>query len=115
MSRNRTGSGKTTGKGRPTPPRPTRGPKGRPTPSRTSSVRSTPSARKGNVYRQRRHAPLPTALKIALALAWLAALAVTISLVEPWTGRIGVMIVVTMVLTLFVVLVFNPSRRRSRR
>jgi hypothetical protein len=78
-------------------------------------VRSTPSARKGNVYRQRRHAPLPTLLKVGLALVWLAALALTVQQVEPWTGRIGVMIVVTMVLVLFVVLVFNPSRRGSRR
>ena len=112
MSRNhRTGQ---SGKGRPTPPRSTRGPKGRPTPSRSSSVR-TSSARKGPVYRQRRYPPLPLALKAVLAVVWLAALAAVIALVGPWTARIGFMIVVTMVLVLFVVLVFNPSRRRSRR
>ena len=106
-------SGKQGGKGRPTPPRAGRGPKGRPTPSRSSTVR-TAGARKGPVYRQRRHAPLPVALKAVLAVVWLAALAATIAVVDPWTGRIGVMIVVTMALALFVVLVFNPSRRRSR-
>jgi hypothetical protein len=111
VSRNhRTGQ---SGKGRPTPPRPNRGPKGRSTPSRSST--SVRGARKGPVYRQRRYPALPTALKLALALVWLAALAATIRLVEPWTGRVGVMIVVTMVLVLFVVLVFNPSRRSGRR
>ena len=98
------------GKGRPTPPQSGRGPKGRPTATRSTSRRSTT----GPVYRQRRHAPLPVALKVGLVVAWLAALAATISVVGPWTGRIGVMIVVTMALALFVVLVFNPSRRRAR-
>ena len=108
MSRNhRTGQA---GKGRPTPPRSSRGPKGRPTATRSTASRSTT----GPVYRQRRHPPLPVALKVLLALGWLGALAATIALVEPWTGRIGVMIVVTMTLTLFVVLVYNPSRRTRR-
>jgi hypothetical protein len=98
------------GKGRPTPPRASKGPKGRPTATRSTGRRSTT----GPVYRQRRHAPLPVALKVALAVVWLSVLAVTITTVDPWTGRIGVMIVATMVLVLFVVLVFNPSRRRSR-
>jgi peptidoglycan/LPS O-acetylase OafA/YrhL len=98
------------GKGRPTPPRASKGPKGRPTATRSTARRSTT----GPVYRHRRHAPLPMTLKIALGVVWLAALALAIALVDPWTGRIGVMIVVTMVLVLFVVLVFNPSRRRSR-
>jgi hypothetical protein len=99
------------GKGRPTPPRSGKGPKGRPTATRsTGRPRAT-----GPVYRQRRHAPLPVALKVGLVVVWLAALAAAIALVEPWTGRIGVMIVTTMVLVLFVILVFNPSRRRARR
>jgi hypothetical protein len=106
VSRNhRTGQA---GKGRPTPPRSSS--KGRATATRSTSSRSTT----GPVYRQRRHPPLPTALKVTIAMIWLAALAATLSLVEPWTGRIGVMIVVTMTLTLFVVLVFNPSRRTRR-
>jgi uncharacterized protein (DUF58 family) len=67
------------------------------------------------VYRQRRQAPLPVALKVGLVVVWLASLAGTLALVDPWTGRIGVMIVVTFVLVLFVVLVFNPARRQSRR
>lgn len=98
------------GKGRATPPRAGKGPKGRPTATRSTPRRST----SGPVYRQRRHAPLPLALKVGLAVVWLAALALAILTVDPWTGRVGVMIVVTMVLVLFVVLVFNPSRRRSR-
>ena len=99
-----------TGKGRPTPSRSGKGPKGRPTATRSTARRSTT----GPVYRQRRHAPLPLPLKLGLVVAWLAALAATISVVDPWTGRIGVMIVVTMVLVLFVVLAFNPARRRAR-
>ena len=98
------------GKGRPTPSRSGKGPKGRPTATRSTARRSTT----GPVYRQRRHAPLPVALKVGLAVAWLAALAATIAVVDPWTGRIGVMIVVTMILVLFVVLAFNPARRRAR-
>jgi hypothetical protein len=100
-----------TGKGRPTPKRSTRGPQGRPTATRSTGRRSTT----GPVYRQRRHPPLPLALKVAMAVAWLAALVATVLTVDPWTGRIGVMIVVTMVLVLFVVLVFNPSRRKAHR
>jgi Flp pilus assembly protein TadB len=98
------------GKGRPTPSRSGKGPKGRPTATRSTGRRSTT----GPVYRQRRHAPLPVPLKAGLVLAWLVALAATIALVGPWTARIGFMIVVTMVLVIFVVLVFNPSRRRAR-
>ena len=98
------------GKGRPTPSRSGKGSQGRPTATRSTGRRSTT----GPVYRQRRHAPLPLPLKVGMVVAWLAALAATIALVEPWTGRIGVMIVVTMVLVLFVVLAFNPSRRRAR-
>jgi len=98
------------GKGRPTPPRSGKG-QGRATATRSTDRRSTT----GPVYRQRRHPPLPLPLKVGLVLAWLAALVATIEVVGPWTGRIGVMIVVTMVLVLFVVLAFNPSRRRARR
>ena len=99
------------GKGRPTPPRASKGPKGRPTATRSTGSRSTT----GPVYRQRRHAPLPLGLKVGLVAVWLAALAAVVTLVDRGTARVGFMIVVTMVLVLFVVLVFNPSRRRSRR
>ena len=98
------------GKGRPTPPQSGRGPKGRPTATRSTARRSST----GPVYRQRRHAPLPVALKIGLVLVGLAALVAVIRLVDRGTAQVGFMIVVTMVLTLFVVLVFNPSRRRAR-
>jgi hypothetical protein len=99
------------GKGRPTPPRPSKGT------SRATATRSSGRARAaGPVYRSRRTAPLPAALKIGLVLVWLAALAAVLSLIDPWTARIGAMIVVTFVLVLFVVLVFNPARRgQSRR
>jgi len=98
-----------TGKGRPTPKQSSRG-TDRASATHSTSRRSTT----GPVYRQRRHPPLPLALKAGLVVVWLAALAATIALVEPWTGRIGVMIVATFVLVLFVVLVFNPARRKKR-
>jgi hypothetical protein len=98
------------GKGRPTPPRSTRGPKSRPTPTR-----STRGPAKGPVYRQRRYPPLPLAWKLFLALSWLGALALTLWLVEPNPARVGVMIAVTFALPLLVVLVRDPSRRSGRR
>jgi hypothetical protein len=98
------------GKGRPTPPRKAAGAKSRPTPTR-----STRSSAKGPVYKQRRYPPLPLAWKLALGAAWLAALGLTLWLVEPWPGRIGVMIAVTFALPLVVVLGRDPSRRSGRR
>jgi hypothetical protein len=98
------------GKGRPTPPRKAGGVKGRPTPTRSAR-----SSAKGPVYKQRRYPPLPLPWKLALALAWLGALALTLWLVDPWPGRVGVMIAVTFALPLVVVLVRDPSRRSGRR
>jgi hypothetical protein len=98
------------GKGRPTPRRTSSGAKSRPTPTR-----STRSSAKGPVYRQRRYPPLPLAWKLFLGAAWLGALALTIWLVEPNAGRVGLMIAVTFLLPLIVVLVRDPSRRAGRR
>ena len=97
------------GKGRPTPKQSRRGSE-RASATHSTSRRSTT----GPVYRSRRHAPLPVAIKAGLVVVWIVALAATIALVDPWTGRIGVMIMVTMALVLLVVLVFNPARRKKR-
>ena len=105
MSRkHRTGQ---SGKGRPTPRRTSAATKSRPTPTR-----STRGPVKGPVYRQRRYPPLPLKWKLLLAVAWLAALAATVSVVEPNPARIGIMIGVTFALVLAVVLFRDPSRRR---
>ena len=105
VSSNRTGpSGK---KGRPTPKRGTSSTRSRPTPTR-----STRTAVKGPVYRQRKNPPLPLPVKVLVAALWLAALAATIALVEPWPARIGLMIGATFALVLVVVLALDPSRRR---
>jgi hypothetical protein len=94
------------GKGRPTPRRTGGGQKSRPTPTR-----STRSTAKGPVYRQRRFEPLPLRWKLVLALIWFGALALTLWLVEPNPGRVGVMLAVTFTLPLAVVLIRDPSRR----
>ena len=63
------------------------------------------------VYRQRRFPPLPWRLKLALALGWLAVAAVVIFLVPTWMGRLGFLVVATMMLPLIVVIVRDPTRR----
>ena len=62
-------------------------------------------------YRMRRFPPLPWRLKAALALGWLAAVALILWLTPTWPGRIGLVVVATMLLPLIVVLVRDPSRR----
>jgi hypothetical protein len=42
---------------------------------------------------------------------WLVAAALTFWLVDSWTGRIGFLVVATMLLPLIVVLVRDPTRR----
>jgi peptidoglycan/LPS O-acetylase OafA/YrhL len=59
----------------------------------------------------RRFPPLPWRLKAALALGWLAAVALVLLLVPTWPGRLGLVVVATAVLPLIVVLVRDPSRR----
>ena len=59
----------------------------------------------------RRFPPLPWRLKAALALGWLAAVALILSLAPTWPGRLGLIVVATGALPLIVVLVRDPSRR----
>ena len=84
---------------------------GRPQTGRRSPKGRRPAAGKQTVYRQRRFPPLPVWLKAVLAVGWLGAAALTFWLVDTWTGRIGVLVVATMLLPLIVVLVRDPTRR----
>ncbi len=63
------------------------------------------------VYRQRRFPPLPVRLKVALALFWLAGAALILFLAPTWTGRFGLLVVLTMTLPLIVVILRDPTRR----
>ena len=63
------------------------------------------------VYRQRRFKPLPWRLKLALALFWVAAVALILWLAPTWTGRIGLIVVATMLLPLIVIITTDPTRR----
>ena len=63
------------------------------------------------VYRQRRFPKLPWRLKLALALGWLAVAALILLLAPTWTGRLGLLVVLTMTLPLIVVVVRDPTRR----
>jgi len=87
-----------------------------PRPSRPQTTRRSPKGRKPatgkqTVYRQRRFPPLPLWLKAVLAVGWLVAAGLTFWLVDSWTGRIGFLVVATMLLPLIVVLVRDPTRR----
>jgi hypothetical protein len=78
----------------------------------TTVPRKAPRAdKRAPVYRQRRFAKLPLLLKVGLAVFWLACLAATVFLVPTWTGRIGLMVVATMLLPLVVVISSDPTRR----
>ena len=63
------------------------------------------------VYRQRRFARLPVALKAFLAVFWLVAVALILLFVPTWTARIGFIAIATMLLPLIVVIVRDPTRR----
>ena len=82
---------------------------------REKVARLTPSVpevpKRQPVYRQRRFAPLPTRMKVALALFWVACAALILYLAPTWTGRFGLLVVLTMTIPLIVVIVRNPSRR----
>jgi hypothetical protein len=83
-------------------------------PTRPQTARRSPKGRRPaapTVYRQRRFPPLPRWLKGLLAAVWLVAAALTLWLVDSWTGRIGFLVVATMLLPLIVVLVRDPTRR----
>ena len=75
----------------------------------TPSVPEVP--KRQPVYRQRRFPPLPWRLKLALALFWLAAVALILYLAPTWTGRLGLIVVATMLLPLIVILTTDPTRR----
>ncbi len=59
----------------------------------------------------RRFPPLPWRLKAALALGWLVAVVLVLVVAPTWPGRIGLIVVATMLVPLIVVLVRDPSRR----
>jgi len=63
------------------------------------------------VYRQRRFARLPGRLKVALALFWVVAVALILLLAPTWTGRIGLVVVATMLVPLIVIITTDPTRR----
>lgn len=79
-----------------------------------SGAAKNAAAKKQPVYRQRRFPRLPWQLKAALAVGWLLAVVAILLLVPTWTGRIGLIVIATMLLPLIVVLVRDPSRRTRR-
>ena len=89
------------------PARPAGRPAGRP----TARPAGRPAKGKQPAYRMRRFPPLPWRLKAALALGWLAAVALILVFAPTWPGRLGLIVVATMLLPLVVVLVRDPSRR----
>ncbi len=70
-----------------------------------------PAKGKQPAYRMRRFPPLPWRLKAALALGWLVAVALILSFTPTWPGRIGFLVILTMLLPLIVVIVRDPTRR----
>ena len=77
---------------------------------KTASPKTAPKGRP-KVYRQRRFKPLPMALKAGLAVGWLVGAAAIVLLTPTWTGRIGFLVILTMLLPLVVVIVRDPTRR----
>ena len=63
------------------------------------------------VYRQRRFPKLPWRLKLALVAGYLLVAAAILFLAPSWTGRIGLLVVATMLLPLIVVITTDPTRR----
>ena len=63
------------------------------------------------VYRQRRFAKLPWRLKLVLAIGYVLAVLAILFLAPTWTGRIGLVVVATMLLPLIVILTTDPTRR----
>jgi len=83
----------------------------RPAAARPGKPQKSQPGKAQPAYRMRRFPPLPWRLKAALALGWLAAVALIAVFVPTWPGRIGLVVVATAVLPLIVVLVRDPSRR----
>ena len=88
-------------------PKATRPDETKPKPQKTV----TSDKKRQPVYRQRRHAPLPVALKLFLAAFWLIAVTLILLFVPTWTARIGFIAIATMLLPLIAVIVRDPSRR----
>ena len=63
------------------------------------------------VYRQRRFPKLPWRLKLALGLFWVAAVLLILFLAPTWTGRLGLVVVATVLLPLIVIITTDPTRR----
>ena len=63
------------------------------------------------VYRQRRFKKLPLGLKLGLAVGWLVGAVAIVALTPTWTGRLGFLVILTMLLPLVVVIVRDPTRR----
>ena len=63
------------------------------------------------VYRQRRFPKLPWRLKLALAVGYAFAVLAILFLAPTWTGRLGLLVVATMLLPLIVILTTDPTRR----
>lgn len=78
----------------------------------TPTVPSVP--KREPVYRQRRFPPLPWRLKLAIALGYLALVLVILFTVPTVTGRIGLLVIATMLVPLVVVLTADPTRRTRR-
>ena len=91
--------------------KPTSRPAARPAPRPAGRPAARPAKGKQPAYRMRRFPPLPWRLKAALALGWLAAVALILLFAPTWPGRIGLVVVATMLVPLIVVLVRDPSRR----
>ncbi len=83
-------------------------------PGSTVPHRAPKADKRAPVYRQRRFPPLPLALKLALAVFWLGCLLLVALFVPTWTGRIGLMVIATMLLPLVVVVLRDPTRRTGR-
>ena len=83
-------------------------------PGSTVPHKAPKADKRAPVYRQRRFPPLPLALKLVLAAFWLACLLLVALLVDAGPGRIGLMVIATMLLPLAVVLVRDPTRRTGR-
>ena len=83
---------------------------GRPATPRSPAPKRAPKGRQ-KVYRQRRFKPLPTALKVALAVGWVLGAVAILLLTPVLTARIGLLVILTMLLPLIVVIVRDPTRR----
>ncbi len=75
----------------------------------TPTVPSVP--KRQPVYRQRRFPPLPWRLKAALTAGWVAAALLILFTVPTWTGRIGFIVIATMLVPLIIVITTDPTRR----